>query len=67
LHLYRSVFATVGNVAKDSYENVKVAFSNIFDKRKKRATGCGIGKVVPDVVDVQGINMDKLKDFAKRK
>ena len=34
-------------------------------KRKKRSTGCGIGKIVPDLPNVPGINMDALKEFAK--
>ncbi len=32
---------------------------------KLSPAGCGIGAIVPDVVDVPGVNMDKLKEFAK--
>lgn len=71
----RSFFASVGNVAKDvgkGIENFFVndvgnTFRNLFGKRKKRSAGCGIGAIVPDVVDVPGVNMDKLKEFAKSK
>ena len=77
--LHSSVFSTVGNFAKDAGAEVKKFFekdfvnffekdvANFFGKRKKRSAGCGIGKVVPDIVDVPGINLDMLKEFAKRK